>query len=782
MDRLIFRLAATAICLFVLTPLSSLNVHAFSPDAERLFLDAKTAFEKGDFEHSIKTALQAERLIRESGNSRQRLGLLKLLGAAYLQTGHLQEAEGHLTRALGIAQALKDDSEKVLAANSLGSLYLNRGMTEEAAVQFNQALAGAKGELQMYPPLHPSQEGTLPQLVPLVLNNIGTLQALKKEYEAAAASYKEAIALSREYHQPGVLADALINLGKIRTIAKDPGDAGRLLSEAYEITKSMEETHGTAWRLISIGSTAFSGIAGNTPTTLETKKLSVAALQHALRLAERLRDHRSVTYASGYLGGVSEHDRDFEQALRQTRRAVLEAEQSGQAVALYLWQWQTGRILRELGRPLEAAAAYRRAIQTMGMIRDELSAGCFVCGPDFFREKVEPVYFGLADLLLELSGQTEHQGESTAYLLEARRTIEAMKGAELHDYFRDPCVDAYIAKAQSLEKVEDTAAVLYVIPLQKRLELLLSISSGIRRFTVAVGRADFAEEVKAFRRALEKRTTREYMPHSQKLYSWLITPLYDTLVAAHIETIVFVPDQWLRTVPLAALHDGRDFLVSRFAVASTQGLTLTDPKPLKQQSIDVLTAGITESVQGYPALQNVSDELHDIGGLYPGKLLKDSSFVTAGLRKELEDVPFSIVHIASHGEFAGDVQKSFLLAWDERISMDQLEEFIKSGKYRKVPLELLTLSACQTASGDDKAALGLAGVAVKAGARSAIATLWSVSDEASYQLVVEFYRQFRGHSITKAKALQQAQTSMLKHAQYRHPYYWAPFILIGNWL
>ena len=150
--------------------------------------------------------------------------------------------------------------------------------------------------------------------------------------------------------------------------------------------------------------------------------------------------------------------------------------------------------------------------------------------------------------------------------------------------------------------------------------------------------------------------------------------------------------------------------------------------------------------------------------------------------KEMRAAPYSVVHIASHGHFDRDPKRSFLLSYDGRLTMDELERLMKQTRYRDDAVELLTLSACRTAAGDDRAALGLAGVAVKAGARSAVATLWYVNDEASSRLVTEFYQTLRTSPTSKAIALQAAQRKTLADPRYRHPGYWSPFLLIGNWL
>ena len=188
-------------------------------------------------------------------------------------------------------------------------------------------------------------------------------------------------------------------------------------------------------------------------------------------------------------------------------------------------------------------------------------------------------------------------------------------------------------------------------------------------------------------------------------------------------------------------------------------------------------------MQGFPALPYVAGELDAIADLYGGKVLQDREFVVPEFGESLAQTPYSVVHIASHGKFAGDPKDSFLLTYDGRLDMDGLEEFIKLSRFRDEPIELLTLSACQTAAGDDRAALGLAGIAVKAGARSALATLWFINDQASSLLVSEFYRQLSAKPTpTKAKALQAAQRQIRADLRYRHPAYWSPFLIIGNWL
>jgi CHAT domain-containing protein len=195
-----------------------------------------------------------------------------------------------------------------------------------------------------------------------------------------------------------------------------------------------------------------------------------------------------------------------------------------------------------------------------------------------------------------------------------------------------------------------------------------------------------------------------------------------------------------------------------------------------------LVVGLSRAVDGYAALPNVKREVSDIHAIIGGKSLLNEQFRRRSFEDELKRSPYNIVHVASHGEFGSDPSKIFVLAFDGRLTMDDLERTIKFGEFRENALEVLTLDACQTASGDDRAALGLAGIALKSGARSALATLWFISDQASRELADRFYAALKAGGVSKAQALQRAQRELIEDPRFDHPAYWAPFLLIGNWL
>ena len=670
------------------------------------------------------------------------------------------------------SQRTRDDS--LLSIRILwrtGSLYQAAGQHAEAEQSLQEALQRAKA---------------LPQasLTAAILNDLGNLAASQGKFADALASYTESFQTAQAVPMKLLAATSQVNAARVSLPLKQYREGKTRLDQAADILRGLEPSHEQISAFITVGLT----YAKLRTFLVELHKdLTLAAFQalhDAARVADQLGDRRASSFAWGYLGKLYEDERRYAEALGVTQHAILMGQQAAAPEALYRWQWQAGRLLKGLGRPEEAIVAYRQAIVAVQSIRPEVSAAVAEDQPDAsFRETVGAVYFELADLLLRGSERDVDPQHREAILREARDTVELFKVAELQDYFQDDCVQAARSQATGLELVSKTAAVIYPIMLQDRLEILVSLPSGMVRKTVPVGAEALTEEIRAFRNFLEKRSTREYLSHAKKLYGWLIQPIEPLWADAGIDTLVIVPDGALRTIPLAALHDGTQFLIKKYAVATTPGVTLTDPRPLDRKGIKLLSVGITEAVQDFPALPHVSRELETIHRLYGGTSLLNKQFMMSRVEEELKAHPYSIMHIASHGQFQSESKETFLLAYDGKMTMDRLEEYVGMLRFREEPLALITLSACETAAGDDRAALGLAGVAIKAGARSALASLWFLDDQASSQLVTEFYQQLHDDSVAStAMALQRAQIKFLEHPEYNHPAYWAAFLLLNNWL
>lgn len=730
--------------------------------------DGLKAYQRGAFDEAVVNWTEAARLYEQAGRRSEQSEALIRLAPAYQAMGHYAKALQSLQTASALVERTGDRVMLARVKSLAGTVYLAAGQPEDAARFLNEGLQLAK------------EAGNI-GLAAAIWNDKGNLLASQKKYEEAVAAYTESLSLAQAAESHALVVRGLINAAMALQQSGRHQEAKDRLDQAMKQIETLEDSHDKAYGLLSMG-LAYNKLRPHLNGLRDALLVQAfQAFNEAATVAERIENPRAVSYAWGSMGSLYESERRYEEALELTRRAVMKAQQAVVPEALYRWYWQTGRLLKALGRPDESIAAYRLAVPALQTIRPEMLT-VSSADPSFFRESVGPVYFELADLLLQKAASMQEPERSKPYLIEARDTIEQFKVAELRDYFRDECVDAAKARATSLETVSRTAAVVYPIVLPDRLELLVSMATGLTRVSVPVKAEALTQEVRAFRKRLEKRTTREYLPHAQQLYDWLIRPIELVLGALPIDTLVFVPDGPLRTIPMAALHDGRQFLVSRYAVAITPGLTLIDPRPLKRVAVKALSVGLTESVQDFPPLPNVSEELEAMQRLYPGTLLLNKDFRLANLEAELKEGRFPIVHIASHGKFENDARKTFLLTFDEKLTMDKLAAYIGFFRFREPPVELLTLSACQTAAGDDRAALGLAGVAIKAGARSALATLWFINDQASSVLVSEFYRQLQDPSLSKAVSLQRAQLKMLEEPAFDHPAYWAPFLLINNWL
>jgi CHAT domain-containing protein len=727
------------------------------------------AFEKGMFDQAIPHWEKAVQFYRAHHDNPHEIDAQVRLAATYEAVGQFNDAIRLLNDAVNLASVANDRRRIILAKSNLGEAYFYTRRSDFAEANLREALALALADQDL-------------KAAAAIHNSLGNLLAAQDRPGDALEAYLESASLARLTHDRLLVAKAFSNAASTATRGTVASDAASMSDAAMEEAHQAPDGHEKAFTMIVCAQTYQQLLQRRLGSRDALYASATNAYNAAIQVARNIGDDRAATYALGGLGGLYEQDARYAEALELTRRATFLAQKIQATEALYQWEWQTGRLLRALGQTEEAIAAYRRAIQSLQPIRNDLYLTyANGPGPASPREAIGRVYYELADLLLRRTDTLSDADQIQTNLVAARGVVEQLKSAELEDYFQDQC--DCLTKKTPLEKVSPDAAVIYFIPLRDRTEILVGFSTTLERFKAAVGSEELTAEVQRFRKNLEKRTTYEYLEQARHLYDWLIRPLKDELARHQIQTLVFVPDGALQTVPLAALQDGERFLIQDFSVAVTPGLTLTAPRSARRDRGQVLIAGLSQAVRGFPPLDYVPIELQRLRVLYPGEELFNKTFLDATLEKAFGEGQYSIVHIASHGQFEHDCSKTFVLTYDNKLTMDDLEHLIRPSQFRREPVELLTLSACQTAAGDDRAALGLAGVAVKAGARSALATLWFVNDQASATLMSEFYTQLAGdRSISKARALQVAQQKMLADRRYHHPCYWAPYLLIGNWL
>nr|WP_263011776.1 CHAT domain-containing protein [Laspinema sp. D3a] len=342
---------------------------------------------------------------------------------------------------------------------------------------------------------------------------------------------------------------------------------------------------------------------------------------------------------------------------------------------------------------------------------------------------------------------------------------------------------------------------------QDQLEILIVTAEGqpIPQRIPNTSRAEVIQVANAFRGEITTTGIRRnrYLNSAQQLYNWIIAPIEAELKAQNIKNLAFIMDSGLRSLPVAALHDGNQFLVEKYSVGLMPSLSLTDTRYADIKTQEVLAMGASKFTELDP-LPAVPLEVETITTkLRKGKAFINELFTLETLKRERSEHQYSIVHLATHGEFqSGEISNSYIQLWDRKLKMDEIREL----GFNDPPLELLVLSACRTAVGDEQAELGFAGLAVQAGAKTALASLWYVSDEGTFGFMSEFYHHLSQAPI-KAEALRQTQIAMiqgqvrvengilytanqeiplpeaiaqLSESDLTHPYYWSAFTLIGS--
>jgi filamentous hemagglutinin family protein len=400
---------------------------------------------------------------------------------------------------------------------------------------------------------------------------------------------------------------------------------------------------------------------------------------------------------------------------------------------------------------------------------------------------------------------------------EAIAQLEQRRDQEFADYFGQNLSNQLTsvesirdALAKIASQIGNRSAIIYVSALPDQLELVVFTPEGrpIRRAVPEAKREELLKVVSDFRdkiTAPRHRDSTAYLQTAQQLYQWLIAPIESELTAAKIDTLLFSMDAGLRGLPVAALHDGKQFLVEKHSLALIPSVSLMDTRYQSLKGARVLAMGASEFRDQNP-LPAVPVELQTITQqLWQGQAFLNEGFTRNNLNEQRQNYPYQILHLATHGEFQpGNISNSYIALWNEKLRLDELSKL----RLNNPPVELLVLSACRTAVGDEKAELGFAGFAVAAGVKSALASLWYVSDEGTLGLMTEFYSQLN-HAKIKAEALRQAQLAMIRgevriesgtlrgggtrggvalpaqlatlgNTNLSHPYYWSGFTMIGS--
>lgn len=539
-----------------------------------------------------QAAIQIHQAARTEAEQRAVAPLLIEQAQAYSDLGQHREAITRLKTALQLAQTHGDRGLEAAAQGSLGSAHAALGNFQPAleAYQLSLKLAKTIG--------NPDYQMT-------ALNNLGNFQMrqadrsrfqansarlegetaeaqrLRSEADASLATARQIYTQSWQVSQSlGKLAEAtaLLNLNRFLEQSDRADDRAQAVQHRARIAVLLSaepDSRAKAYALINLAKSLHQH-----PLNGEDAQHSRMLLNQAVATAQTIGDQRAKSFALGSLGQLEETAGRDAAAIDWTRQAQFAAQQVNAAESLYLWQWQIGRLLKATGEPDRAIAAYEQAIATLQSIRGDI----VVANKDFqfnFRDSVEPIYRELMALLLDgvAAGEQQAAAPGTKTLTSASQppaksrlqrvlnTLELLKLAEIQNFFGDDCVEVAQSRNQA-ELTDPQAALIYTVILPNRTALILKPANGALTYVpIDLTHEQMQQEIDLLRNLLEKRSTDEYLPQAQKVYQLLLGSIEAELSALQPETLVFINDGVLRNVPMAALHDGNQFLIQKYAIA-----------------------------------------------------------------------------------------------------------------------------------------------------------------------------------------------------------------------
>ncbi|MCC5661462.1 CHAT domain-containing protein [Nostoc sp. XA010] len=827
--------------------IATLGVSIENPaQTQDLLQKGKVLYEAGQFAEAVKVLQQAVKSYSSQGNELRQAVALSNLALAYQKLGNLTQAQQAITASLKLLEKSSTAQNLQVLAPILdiqGSIQLDLGQAQQALNTWQRAEVSYKqlgdqngitrdriNQAQAWQVLGFYRRGLTIltqlqeelQLKPNSLNkavelrSFGDALQLAGDLDQSRRVLQQSLSIAQELDSPQDVSAALFSLGNTAQGQQDLKGAIVFYQQAAaiapnSITKVQAQINQLNL-LVNTGQTAaVQTLLPQIQTQLAQLPASVTTIYaqinlaqslmkfgttpqaiaqicaFALQQAQDLADKRAESFAQGTLGSVYEQTKQWSIAQNLTQQALNIAQTINAPDIAYRWHWQLGRLLKQQGEIKNAIAAYDTAVSELQILRSDL----VVVNRDVqfsFKESVEPVYRESVELLLQF--QQTHPSELT--LDKARQRIEALQLAELDNFFREACINAKTVLLDTVvDKDNPTAAIIYPIILPSQLQVIVKIpKQPLRNYTVNKSQKEVEGIIIKLREyLLEPDRTEEVQGLSQEVYGWLIKEIESDLQESGVKTLVFVLDGILRNVPMAVLYDGQQYLVEKYAVALSLGLQLIAPKPLTQTKLNVLAAGLVQPPkdfqQQFPPLPEIKSEFNSISqAIASTTQLLDRDFNSKNLESKVNAVPFNVLHLATHGQFSSRAENTFILAADGPINVTQFDSLLRRrDQTRSEALEMLVLSACQTAVGDNRATLGLAGASVKAGARSTLASLWHISDKSTAILIGEFYRELVKTKVTKAEALRRAQAKLLKdYPNYSRPGYWAPYVLVGNWL
>ncbi|EAZ88284.1 CHAT domain-containing protein [Crocosphaera chwakensis] len=682
-----------------------------------------------------------EDLLEKSHESSNISSIKANLAQLLLNKGKLAQAE---KLALDAFNSSRDSlSKKSIISGILGNIYSKKGKYQQANSYYNQALP----ELNNSPKLH-------------VLNNLITTQKLwieeltqdiqwarlwnDKINDKTVAELSQQINKINQEHQKAVeqslaLSETLQGVDFLRTQI--------LLKEQSKFSKNQ--------LFLKVKELPLSLSKGEL-------YLQLGRPQFALEVARKTQNKRLLSFALGALGKEFKAKGNLPRASTLFLEAQQTAMQIGAWDSLYLWQWESAKISLQQKDKEKALSSYINALKTLDRLRPELAE---IRQQGQFTQDIEPLYLEALELGLQ-------QAQSSTDLLKLKEILQQYQIALVENYFNAPCP----LDLDSFNTLETGQAFVYFVSLPEQTYVILELpENNLSHYKLDLTQSELQKLATQWRSELKFEITEDYRKTANILYEKLISPLENQLAKNKIKTLFIQPSGVLQNLPFAALMSGETYLIEKFQLAFSLGLGQSNSiKIADTGKIFGLSTSSKADDVNWPDLPGVLQEVQQIQFLTNMEITINDSFTYENLLNSVsEEESISFLHLATHGRFGGNAEQSYLLTYDQKLSLSELETLLLKNN---LPLNLLVLSGCETAVGNDRTILGMGGLSIRTGTNNVISTLWRVGDTDSADLTPHFYR-FYQQEYPPIEALRKAQLAMLQ-SDNQHPYDWAGYVLL----
>ncbi|WP_036486810.1 CHAT domain-containing protein [Myxosarcina sp. GI1] len=716
-------------------------------------------WQQGNLVRAVEQLQERATMYRAQNQVKEEMETLLELSQGYIELGRYQPAINELERVLALSPPTH---YSVLAQKRLGNAYSGMG-------KYNKAISAYSSSLKETTSL--SQLSTLNNLVKTLqerqknylnkareirsLNEADKYRAFAREDRTLALKYaKRAVDLSQNEFSTSAVR-ALIEWSRLWQQQLSP----RYLERGRNILDNLPPSRSSVYLMLNWAKI--------------DRARRVSWLEKADTVARAIGDEAATSYVLLELGYAYEETQDFETAIDFARKAQILSQSAFAYDSLYRSQRLAGRIYREIGNKNAALEAYRGAIASIDIISQNLVSERAEQSQQIakFNREIETIYRETLKLLLAAPA-------TSASLIEALLVYDKLRLAQLRSYFGDNCfeVSQKDLTSQTLLKNKNAALINSII-LEDEVFFILQLKDGrILKSSRKISKKQLVRLAKQWHQNLTDGNNWEFRYGSSFFYDLIIKSFATELEQTNTQVLVFIHDGILRNLPMAALYDRerKKFLAEKWASVSSIGLNFTSTS--ERKNLEALVFGLEAARSGWSRLENVEAETTFVRDLIGGDKFLNDQFTVEKLSHQLERNNYSVLHLATHGYFGGTAETSFILAYDQKISTAQLENILLSSPEA---IELLVLSACETAVGSDRALLGLAGVAARSGVASTLGSLWEVEDEDQSKMIESFYTQIKENNVNKAIALQKIQINEIR--QLALPQTWAALNLIGDW-